>query len=249
MMTNEQDVIRLREPPSSAFTKHNIILRDGVELEKGVVITQDWLERNEKFLADCWSLYAAYPDIYLDIIKPLESNFELFPYQRLFLRACMRYTTIYITASRATSKTFLAILAKYLQCTIVPGHVGSIVAPTKGQAAKIARQKIEEIWRIWPLLKNELEVYNGDAHANFGKDYVTLFFKNGSSLSIGGALDSGRGLRTHATLLDEARDLDGQMVQEVILPQMNVSRRQANGTVNPYENINTQVIYAEIPAF
>ena len=242
MMSNE--VLTLREPPISSFSTLQKIYKDGIEMEKGVVITQDWLERNETFLSELWSLYAAYPDIYLDIIKPVDSNFDLFPYQRLFLRACMRYTNIFITASRATSKTFLAILAKYLQCIFCPGHVGSIVAPTKGQAAKIARQKIEEIWRIWPLLKKELEVYNGDAHANFGKDYVTLFFKNGSSLSIGGALDSGRGLRTHATLLDEARDLDGQMIQEVILPQMNVSRRMANGLVNQYENINTQVIYA-----
>lgn len=237
------DIIKLREPPES-LGEVKKIFRDGIELEKGVVITQEWLERNETFLNEIWSLYAAYPDVYLDIIKPKNSNFNLFPYQRLFLRACMRYTTIYITASRATSKTFLAILAKYLQCMMVPNHVGSIVAPTKGQAAKIARQKIEEIWRIWPLLKNELEVYNGEAHANFGKDYVTLYFKNGSTLSIGGALDTGRGLRTHATLLDEARDLDGQMIQEVILPQMNVSRRQINGLVNPYENINRQVIYA-----
>lgn len=210
--------IKLREVPVTIDENRKRVYREGIELEKGVIITQEWLERNENFLSELWSLYAAYPDIYLDIIKPSESNFDLFPYQRLFLRACMRYTNIFITASRATSKTFLAILAKYLQCVFCPGHVGSIVAPTKGQAAKIARQKIEEIWRIWPLLKDELEVYNGDAHANFGKDYVTLFFKNGSSLSIGGALDSGRGLRTHATLLDEARDLDGQMVQEVILP-------------------------------
>lgn len=193
---------------------------------------------------DCWEKFAAYPDVYLDMITPKNSNFQLFPYQRIFLRAAMRYTTIFITAARATSKTFLSILAKYLQCMFVPNHVGSIVAPTKGQAAQIARQKIQEIWRIWPLLKNELEVYNGEAHANFGKDYVTCYFKNGSTLSIGGNLDSGRGLRTHATLLDEARDLDGELVQEVILPQMNVSRRQENGLVNPYEKFNTQVIYA-----
>lgn len=215
-MTNEP--IKLRELPVDFDANRQRLYRDGIELEKGVVITQEWLERNENFLSELWSLYAAYPDIYLDMIKPQDSNFNLFPYQRIFLRACMRYTTIYITAARATSKTFLAILAKYLQCMFVPNHVGSIVAPTKGQAAKIARQKIEEIWRIWPLLQNELEIYNGEPHANFGKDYVTLFFKNGSSLSIGGALDSGRGLRTHATLLDEARDLDGEMVQQVILP-------------------------------
>ena len=236
--------ITLFNPEERLFGRQDRVFRHGIELEKGVVITQEWLERNEELLYDCWNTYAAYPDIYLDMIKPAESNFDLFPYQRLFLRACMRYTTLYITAARATSKTFLSILAKYLQCVFIPNHVGSIVAPNKGQAAKITKQKIEEIWRIWPLLKNELEVYRGEPHANFGKDYTELFFKNGSKLSVVGALDSDRGLRTHATLIDEVRDQDGEMIAQVVLPQMNVSRRMANGLVNPYEKINTQVIYA-----
>jgi hypothetical protein len=102
-----------------------------------------------------------------------------------------------------------------------------------------------EIWRIWPLLKNELEPgMTEGVHANFGKDYVELFFKNGARLTVVGALDSDRGIRTHATLIDEARDQDGDAIAEVILPQMNVSRRMENGLVNPYEKINTQVIYA-----
>ena len=150
----------------------------------------------------------------------------------------MRFNTVYITAARATSKTFLSVLAKYLQCIFLPNHVGSIVAPNKVQAATVSRQKIEEIWRIWPLLANEVE------KANFGKDYVDIFFKNGSRLSVVGALDSARGIRTHATLIDEVRDQDGDAIAEVILPQMNVSRRMANGLVNPHEVVNTQVIYA-----
>ena len=238
------DVIRLRDPDDSTFNKHERIYRDGIELDKGVVITEQWLQKNEELLYDCWNTYTVYPDIYLDLIKPADSNFNLFPYQRMFLRVCMRYTHIYITAARATSKTFLSILAKYLQCMFLPGHVGSIVAPNKSQAAKITKQKIQEIWRIWPLLKNELELYNGEPHANFGKDYTELYFKNGSKLSVVGALDSDRGIRTHATLIDEARDQDGDAIAEIILPQMNVSRRTANGLVNNKEAINTQVIYA-----
>lgn len=230
--------ITLLNPDTALFNTKSKIYRDGVELEKGVVITQEFLERNEELLLDCWQIYSAYPDIYLDTIKPKNSTFDLFPYQRIFLRACMRYTTIYITAARATSKTFLSILAKNLQCVFVPNHVGSIVAPNKNQAAKIAKQKLEEIWRTWPLLKNEVE------KANFGKDYVDVYYKNGSRLSIVGALDSDRGLRTHATLIDEVRDQDGDMIAEVVLPQMNVSRRMVNGLLNPYEKINTQVIYA-----
>ena len=109
-----EEPIKLREVPESLFGARDIVYHDGIELEKGVVITQEWLEKNEELLYDCWNLYAAYPDIYLDLITPTNSNFNLFPYQRIFLRACMRYTSIYITAARATSKTFLSILAKYL---------------------------------------------------------------------------------------------------------------------------------------
>ena len=79
---------------------------------------------------------------------------------------------------------------------------------------------------------------------NFGKDYVELYFKNGAKLTVVGALDSDRGIRTHATLIDEVRDQDGDAIAEIVLPQMNVSRRMENGLVNPYEMINTQVIYA-----
>lgn len=214
--------IELFNPDTSTFQIDNKIYRDGIELEKGVVITNAWLEKNEQLLFESWSLYSAYPDIYLDMIKPTNSNFNLFPYQRLFLRACMRYTNIYITAARATSKTFLSILAKYLQCIFVPNHVGSIVAPNVSQAAKITKQKIEEIWRIWPLLTNELEVYQGKPHANFSKDSVELFFKNGSKLIVGGALDSFRGLRTHATLIDEVRKVNNirQQCRDIAIRQI-----------------------------
>lgn len=237
--------IQLVDPESLQFNTQDKLYHEGIELEKGVVITPYFLEKNQDFLQECFQIFSAYPDVFLDMITPQDSNFNLFPYQRIFLRACMRYTSIYITAARATSKTFLSILAKYLQCVFLPNHVGSIVAPNKAQAAKISKQKIMEIWRIWPLLKNELEPgMTEGVHANFGKDYVELFFKNGARLTVVGALDSDRGIRTHATLIDEARDQDGDAIAEVILPQMNVSRRMENGLVNPYEKINTQVIYA-----
>lgn len=238
-------VIQLTNPDDLQFNTQKKLYRDGIELEKGVVVTPYFLEKNQDFLQQCFQIFTVYPDIFLDLISPQNSNFTLFPYQRIFLRACMRYTSIYITAARATSKTFLSILAKYLQCIFLPNHVGSIVAPNKAQAAKISKQKIQEIWRLWPLLKNELEPGMTDGvHANFGKDYVELFFKNGAKLTVVGALDSDRGLRTHATLIDEVRDQDGDAIAEIVLPQMNVSRRMYNGLVNPYEKINTQVIYA-----
>ena len=103
--------IKLLNPAESTFNTRQKLYRDGIELEKGVVITQDFLNRNEKLICDCIEKWSAYPDVYLDLIAPQEPRIKLFPYQRIFLRACMRYTTIYITAARATSKTFLSILS------------------------------------------------------------------------------------------------------------------------------------------
>ena len=193
--------ITLLDPDSQIFNNRQKFFKDGIEVEKGVVLTPQFLEKNEDLLYYYWELFLSYPDLYLDLITPEDQTRTCFPYQRVFLRACMRYTRIFITAARATSKTYLSILAKYLQCIFLPGHVGSIVAPNKNQAAKISKQKIEEIWRIYPLLEKEVE------KANFGKDYVDIYFKNKSRLSIVGALDSDRGIRTHATLIDEARKI------------------------------------------
>lgn len=75
----------------------------------------------------------------------------------MFLRACMRYTTIYITAARATSKTFLSILAKYLQCVFVPGHIGSIVAPNKIRQQKFQNKKLKRFGEFGHYSKMNLK--------------------------------------------------------------------------------------------
>ena len=210
--------ILLKNPDSTIFNRRERLYKDGIEVEKGVVITETWLEKNEEL------------DKYVDsVIEKIAGAQE---------------DDGYLYTSRTIYQKYPQYKPLYLQCVIVPGHVGSIVAPNKSQAAKITKQKVQEIWRIWPLLAKELEVYQGEPHANFSKDYVELYFKNGSRLTVVGALDSDRGIRTHATLIDETRDQDGDAIAEIILPQMNVSRRMINGLVNNYEPFNTQVIYA-----
>lgn len=93
----------------------------------------------------------------------------------------MRYNKIFITACRAASKTFLSILGKYLQCMVIPGHVAAIVAPNVKQAVKVTTEKLNEIWKFWPLLEKELE------YCKKSNDYVECKFRNGSSLSVVGA--------------------------------------------------------------
>ena len=181
-------------------------VRDGIEIEKGVVLNEDYLKEHFDEIGEMFSIFSAYPDIYLDLIKPQDSNFELFFYQRITLRAVMRYKDIFITAPRAFSKSFITILGLILQCVFIPGTKRFICAPNKNQSAQIAKEKIVEIYDHWPLLRKE--VIGGeisDTPGNFGKDYVTLKFRNGSQFDVVGALDSQRGGRRHGGLIDEIR--------------------------------------------
>lgn len=150
--------------------------RDGTEVEKGVVLTKEYIDRHEKEIKDLMDIYIAYPDLYLDTIKPVESNFELFFYQRIILRAIMRFKEVFIVACRAFSKSFITILAIFLQCIFIPGTKRFICAPNKNQSAQIAKEKIYEIYEKWPLLRRE--VMGGtvsDTPGNFGKDYVKFY--------------------------------------------------------------------------
>lgn len=194
-------------------------MRDGIEIEKGVVLNEDYLKEHFNEIGDMFSIFTAYPDIYLDLIKPQDSNFELFFYQRITLRAVMRYKDIFITAPRAFSKSFITILGLILQCVFIPGTKRFICAPNKNQSAQIAKEKIVEIYDHWPLLRKE--VIGGeisDTPGNFGKDYVTLKFRNGSQFDVVGALDSQRGGRRHGGLIDEIRDHEEQPINEIVLP-------------------------------
>ena len=210
--------------------------RDGTIIEKGVILNESYLDENIEKIGEVMSIFSAYPDIYLDLIKPQDSSFTLFFYQRITLRALMRFKDVFGTAPRAFSKSFITILAMMLQCIFIPGTKRFICAPNKTQAAQIAKEKIVEIYDRWPMLRKEIiggEI--SDTPGNFGKDYVTLKFRNGSQFDVVGALDSQRGGRRHGGLIDEVRDHEETPINEVVLPLMNVSRRLPDNSVNEKE--------------
>ena len=218
--------------------------RDGIELEKGAAITNEYLDRHYDELCQWVNFFTAYPDIYLDIIKPADSEFSLFFYQRLTLRVVMRFKDVFLTAPRAYSKSFIIILGLFLQCVFIPGRKVFMTANTKQQAAQITKEKIYEIYDHWPLLKKEIIGWElNDYPGNFGKDYVTLKFRNGSVFDVVLAGDAARGGRRHGGMIDEIRDGDEEMINSVVIPLVNVSRRLPNNTVNEKEP-NQQIIAA-----
>ena len=234
------DIFPFRNIQQESFSK--LYLRDGVPVEKGVIITERYMEQNYNLFSKYSAFFAAYPDIFLDLITPSDSNISLFFYQRIFLRALMRYRDVYVVAPRGFGKSFITILALFLQCVFFPGTKRFITAPVKRQGAAIAKEKIEEIFRLYPLLRRE--VIGGDKKetpGKYGNDYVELNLRNGSRLDVVGAAESTRGGRRHGGLIDEVREHDETLVNEVVIPLMSVARYLPSGIRNPKEPNEQQV--------
>jgi len=149
------------------------------------------------------SFWREYPDLFIDMILPPNSKFNLFFYQRMFLRAVIRHKYCYATFPRAFSKSFLAVLVLILRCILYPGAKLFIVSGTKEQGAAIAKEKIEELKELIPALKNEIN----EKKSLYGKDYVRIQFKNGSRLDVVAARESTRGGRRHGGLIEEVNNI------------------------------------------
>lgn len=118
----------------------------------------------------------------------------------------------------------------------LPNTKQIIVSDVKGTVIQVAKQKFSEIFTHWPLLKNELKdrSKDGEQGEKKGSDYFELHFKNESSLFVI-SKDTSRGLRATAAVIEESATVDEISYNEVILPQMNVARREVDGYLNPEE--------------
>lgn len=216
-----------------AFKLRGNILKENIPVEKGVVIDEDWVEKNEDLVEYYCQQFLLYPDTFLDLCSV--GTLELYHYQRMFLRACMRYRYVFGTYTRGSSKSFLAILSQILSCIFLPNSKRFLVSQYKKASLDIAKQKIEEYFRHWPLLRNEIEDLKQST------DYIEMKFKNGSVFHVLALSASSRGQRATGGILEEAALIDSTLLNEVILPMMNVPRRCMDGKVNPEEPHQQQV--------
>lgn len=84
---------------------NELAIRDGIPIEKGVVLTRSFLDDNAELFTRLLNLWILYPDLFLDIIQDSEDakNFHLLPYQRIALRASMRYRYHFWTENKIQS--------------------------------------------------------------------------------------------------------------------------------------------------
>ena len=193
------------------------------------------------------AFWREYPDLFIDFLqtggdptRKKELNFYF--YQRVFLRAAMRYKYVYMVFPRAYSKSFLSIMVLMCRCVLYPGAKLFVTSGGKEQAAGIVKEKVSEICTLVPAFQREIDWGRGQTQE--GKDYCKYVFKNGSYFDNIAARESSRGKRRHGGLVEECVGVDGTILSEVIIPTMNVSRRCLDGSVHPEETLNKSQIYA-----
>lgn len=187
------------------------------------------------------SFWREYPDLFVDFMKGNDSTFELFFYQRVFMRAAMRHKYVYAVFPRAYSKSFLAVMILMIRCILYPRCKLFVTSGGKEQAAGIMKEKVKEICTLIPAFEREIDWGRGKSLE--GKDYCKYVFKNGSYFDNIAAKESSRGKRRHGGLIEECVGVDGKILSEVILPTMNISRMCMDGTTQPEETLNKSQIY------
>lgn len=75
--------------------------KNGIELEKGAVLNERRIEKHRELYELICHMWSIYPDCMLDIIKRSDSHFNLYFYQRIFLRIIMRHGRVCVIAPRA----------------------------------------------------------------------------------------------------------------------------------------------------
>ena len=209
---------------------------------KKVGLSEERIKAQKELLRKYIAYWREYPDMFVEFLCGSNpENFHLFFYQRMFLRAVMRHRYAYATFPRAYSKSFLSVLVLMLRCVLYPGSHLFVTTGGKEQAAGIAREKAEEICKLIPGMRNEIDWSRGATKAS--KNMVEYIFKNGSKLDIMAAQQSSRGKRATGGLMEECILIDQTLLNEVIIPTMNVDRRLADGSRQEDEVINKSQIY------
>ena len=209
---------------------------------KKVGMSEERIRAQIPHLRNWIAFWREYPDIFVEFLcGDNPQNFKLFFYQRVFLRAVIRHRYAYATFPRAYSKSFLSVLILMIRCILFPGSHLFVTTGGKEQAAGIAKEKVEELCKLIPGLRNEIDWSRGASKAS--KDMVEYKFKNSSVLDIMAARQSSRGKRATGGLMEECILIDQTLLNEVIIPTMNVDRRLSDGSRHKEEVINKSQIY------
>jgi len=154
------------------------------------------------------------------------------PHVRIAIREEWNHNHVVKLLSRGLMKTTMDAIMSLLSALMRPGTQNLCLGPTFRQGKFVFEQAgIEKMIRCEMGVQNRAAKYawlsckNRSRIISRGVDMWKIEFTNGSSIitaPIGNSGDNIRGLRAHATRLDEFKDFSDRIVNKVIKPMSNV---------------------------
>lgn len=183
--------------------------------------------REETMDYEVWTKFISYYRYYIDEFATDILGLKLKPFQRVILRAMARYQNSVLIACRGLGKSW--IVAVFFICTAIlyTNIKLGIASGNSQQARNVVIQKIKG-----ELSKNENIAREINFPIKTSADDCVVEFKNGSEIRAitlaqdrGG--DSARSWRFSYLLIDEARLVKDNIIEEILIPMTKTKRQKA----------------------
>ncbi len=200
------------------------------------------LQDESEFGEHLWNYYQFiswarwYPDLFVEIFKGKDSNRQLHFDQRVFMRADLRFMSMYGTFSRGYAKTYTEVLDDMIAGILFPGITMSVTAQTRENSAALLEDKYNEIINDFPLMENEI------VKTKFSKNDALIEFKGGAKITNLANAQTSKGRRRHRIKIEESALLNNTLFEDALAPIVEVGRTTAGSLaiIDP-EEMNFQI--------
>lgn len=176
---------------------------------------------------EAWTKFFSYYRYYIDEFAMDILGVDLFPFQRVILRAMGRGQFSVLIACRGIGKSWIVALFYICVSILYPNVKCGIASGNSQQARNVIIQKIKG-----ELSKNETIAREINFPIRTGSDDCYCEFKNGSEIRAitlaqdrGG--DSARSWRFNYLLVDEARLVKDDIIETILIPMTKTKRQNA----------------------
>lgn len=180
--------------------------------------------------------YRTHMDMFIeDAFSPV----KLTPVQHVIAREVGNAMVSAVIAPRGYGKTWIIAFIALSLGSLYPGTKVLVVAPTADQATRVA-EKIRDLANENENFANEIRPTNARTYVSISKDSSTCTLKNGSMIESV-AIGSARSRRAKLVIVDEARDVNMEVLKAVVSPTRNETRY--NCRAYGFEDFPSKLVY------
>ena len=127
-------------------------------------------------------------------------------------------THSFVSNGFISHNTWGEVISMFIIAVLYPGITMALTAQTKANAAKLLKDKYDEITRQYPLLKNEM------LKPRVSKDDFELSFTNGSRIDVLANAQTSKGQRRNRIQIEESALIDNTTFEDALKPIVEIGR-------------------------